>query len=48
LGEKVQSQKGNSPARILRSLNTDCVYKKVFWLKQPADWLGSRHSLLKA
>jgi len=43
LGAKVQSQKGNSPDRMLRSLNYSLVVKEIDKQKQPGGGLGSSH-----
>jgi len=48
LNAKVQCQEGNSPDHMLRSQSFRCVGKEVFKQWQPADWLGSSHSLKKA
>ena len=48
LSAKIQSQKGKSPNRTLRSLNNFLVGKMVYMQIQPAGRLGSSQPLKKA
>ena len=48
LGAKVQSRKGKSPDRTLKSYNIYLVVKDVIEQSQPGGGLGSSHPLKKA